>query len=65
MTINEERLLRLRTVVQRVGLSKSEIYRRIGEGRFPRQHRYLGSRLVFWRGSEVAIWIATSVETAL
>ena len=33
------RILRLRTVIDRTGLSRSTIYRKIGEGTFPQQLR--------------------------
>lgn len=47
---------RLATVKQRVGLSKTEIYRRIERGEFPRSRAYPGSRLVYWLSDEIAAW---------
>ncbi len=47
---------RLPTVVQKVGLSRSEIYRRISDGRFPKPRRYPDSDKSFWLSSEVQAW---------
>ncbi|HDR9508372.1 AlpA family transcriptional regulator [Burkholderia cepacia] len=51
-----ERLLRFAEVSARVGLSKSEIYRRINAGTFPAGVK-LGVRVVAWRQSAVDDWI--------
>ncbi len=51
-----ERLLQIDEVKARVALSKTELYRRIKEGRFPRQVR-LSSRRVAWVESEITDWI--------
>ncbi|MBW5284567.1 helix-turn-helix transcriptional regulator [Burkholderia gladioli] len=51
-----ERLLRFAEVRVRIGLSKSEIYRRIGAGTFPAGVK-LGVRAVAWRESAVEDWI--------
>ncbi|MCR1770875.1 MULTISPECIES: helix-turn-helix transcriptional regulator [Burkholderia] len=51
-----ERLLRFAEVRSRIGLSKSEIYRRIGAGTFPAGVK-LGARAVAWRESAVEDWI--------
>ena len=50
-------ILRLPEVVSRVGLSRTEIYRRIARGTFPRMIE-LGPRAVGWRESDVDEWIA-------
>ena len=55
-----ERLLQLDEVKARVALSKTEIYRRVKEGRFPRQVR-LSSRRVAWVESEIDAWIRSAV----
>ncbi len=49
-------VLRLRTVMNRTGLSRSTIYLRIREGSFPRQI-VLGPRSVGWLESDVTAWI--------
>lgn len=51
-----ERLLRFREVATRTCLSKSEIYRRIGSGTFPKSVK-LGQRAVAWRESDIEVWI--------
>lgn len=51
-----ERLLRFAEVRARIGLSKSEIYRRIAAGTFPASVK-LGARAVAWRESAVEAWI--------
>ncbi|ADP02345.1 gp52 [Burkholderia phage KL3] len=51
-----ERLLRFAEVRSRIGLSKSEIYRRIGAGTFPAGVK-LGARAVAWHESAVEDWI--------
>ena len=50
------RFLRLPDVQARTGLSRSTIYVRLGEGRFPRAVS-LGSRAVGWIEAEVDEWI--------
>ena len=55
-----ERLLQIDEVKARVALSKTEIYRRVKEGRFPRQVR-LSSRRVAWVESEITDWIRSAV----
>jgi prophage regulatory protein len=46
------RILRLRSVIDRTGLSRSSIYLRISQGTFPRQVS-LGARAVGWRESDI------------
>lgn len=55
--INEpiERILRLRAVLDRTGLSRSTLYRKIQQGTFPRQLK-LNPRCAGWRESEVRNW---------
>ena len=50
------RFLRLPEVLARTGLSRSTIYVRLDEGRFPRPVS-LGGRAVGWIESEVDEWI--------
>lgn len=47
---------RLPTVMEKVGLSKSEIYRRVAEGTFPRPRKYPGSEKTFWLSRDVLTW---------
>lgn len=53
-----DRILRLKEVIERVGLSTATIYRRMAAGLFPRGVRLGGSRTVGWRESEINAWIA-------
>lgn len=50
------RLLRLPEVIARVGLRRSAIYQRMGEGRFPRS-RSLGPKCAVWVEAEIDEWI--------
>lgn len=50
------RLLRLPEVVARVGLKRSAIYQRMGDGRFPKS-RSLGPKCVVWVESEIDDWV--------
>lgn len=54
------RLIRLREVLHRTGLSRSTVYRRIELGQFPKPYP-LGGRIVAWAESEVDRWIAEKV----
>lgn len=55
MTVASDRLLRLRDVRDRVGLSTSEIYRRMKRGTFPKQ--YLIDSMSRWSAQEIDRWI--------
>jgi prophage regulatory protein len=52
-----EMLERLQKVRERCALSRSELYRRIKTGEFPRPVA-LGLRAVAWRSSDVDAWIS-------
>ena len=52
-----ERVLNIRTVVERTTLSRTEIYRRIRDEDFPPQIK-LGPRRVAWRERDVDAWLA-------
>ena len=54
------RLLRLPEVRSLVGLSHTEIYRRVSAGQFPRQIQ-LGPKSVAWSETEVTNWICERV----
>ena len=57
------KLLRLNSVKEITGLSKSTIYSRIAEGTFPKQIT-IGPRLVVWVESDIQNWIAEQVSAA-
>jgi prophage regulatory protein len=50
------RLIRLPEVIKRVSLSRSSIYKKMSEGRFPRS-RPLGPKCAVWVESEIDRWI--------
>lgn len=52
-----EALLRLPAACQMTGLSRSEIYRRMEVGRFPRPVQ-VSENVVAWRQSDIVRWIA-------
>jgi prophage regulatory protein len=53
----KDRLLRINAVVSRTGLSIGTIYRREGDGTFPRRER-IGLRCVAWYESDIDDFIA-------
>jgi prophage regulatory protein len=54
-------ILRLPAVKTRTGLSRSTIYLRVAEGRFPKPIS-LGARAVGWIDAEVEAWLAGQIE---
>ena len=54
---NTERIIRLKTVLDRTGLSRSTIYRKIAEGTFPAQLK-ISTNGAGWRESDINRWIA-------
>ena len=55
---NGSRFLRIRDVVARTGLSRSQIYSLEAQGEFP-PRRQLSERAVAWHEDEVVAWIET------
>ena len=53
-------LLRRKQVQERIGLSRSELYRLIALGRFPRPVP-LGERVRAWDADEIEAWIAARI----
>lgn len=51
-----DRILRLCTVLDRTGLSRSTLYRKIDRGSFPRQIK-ISDRCAGWRESAVCAWM--------
>jgi prophage regulatory protein len=58
--IREDRIIRLKTVLARTGLSRSTIYRKIAEGTFPAQLK-ISVNGAGWRESDINRWIADPV----
>ena len=57
------KILRLPNVLDRTGLSRSTVYLRVTERRFPRPVS-LGARAVGWIETEVEEWIARQIEVS-
>jgi prophage regulatory protein len=55
-TDTPDRILRLNAVLDRTGLSRSTLYRKIERGAFPRQVK-IAERCAGWRESAVADWM--------
>ena len=51
-----DRILRLKVVLDRTGLSRSTLYRKIQDGTFPRQV-HISTRCAGWRESAVNEWM--------
>lgn len=54
-TPNKFRYIRIGEVESEVGLSRSEIYRKVKSGDFPKQYK-LGRQSVAWRDVDVEAW---------
>ena len=55
-----DRIIRLKTVLARTGLSRSTIYRKIAEGTFPPQIR-ISVNGAGWKESDINRWVADPV----
>ena len=55
------RMLRLPDVIQKTGLSRSQIYRLVGTGTFPRQIQ-LGERVSAWIEVEIEQWLQERID---
>lgn len=53
---NPEKIIRLKTVLARTGLSRSTLYRKIADGTFPHQIK-ISVHGAGWRESAVSSWI--------
>jgi prophage regulatory protein len=56
MADNPDRIVRIKTVLARTGLTRSTLYRKIKEGTFPKQVR-ISIHGAGWRESAVNQWI--------
>ena len=54
---NPDRIVRLKTVLARTGLSRSTIYRKIAEGTFPPQLK-ISTNGAGWHESDINRWVA-------
>jgi len=55
-TETPDRILRIKTVLQRTGLSRSTMYRKMHDGTFPPAVK-ISTRCAGWRESEVQAWM--------
>jgi prophage regulatory protein len=60
MTPSPDRIIRLKSVLDRTGLSRSTVYRKIQEGTFPPQLK-ISVNGTGWRESEIARWVENPV----
>lgn len=60
ITDTPDRILRLNTVLDRTGLSRSTLYRKIQQGTFPPQVR-IAARCAGWRESAVSDWMRNPI----
>jgi prophage regulatory protein len=60
MSDTPDRILRLNTVLDRTGLSRSTLYRKIEAGAFPKQVQ-IAKRCVGWRESAVIEWLRNPI----
>ena len=57
---NTDKIIRLKTVLARTGLSRSTMYRKIAEGTFPSQVK-ISVHGAGWRESDIDRWVADPV----
>lgn len=55
-TETPDRIIRINAVLERTGLSRSTLYRKINGGQFPKQIR-ISERCAGWRESEINAWM--------
>lgn len=60
--MKSQRRIRLKEVMELVPLSASTIYKRMGEGTFPRSQN-LGGGVVCWRESDILEWLDALPES--
>lgn len=56
MTVNEQRLMKLREVLEVCAVARSSLYEMVARGDFPSPVR-VSTRAVAWRHDEVLAWI--------
>lgn len=61
---NSFRILRLKQVIQRVGISRAQLYLLMGDGRFPQNFSLCGpsGRAVGWLESDIDDWVASRAQ---
>ncbi|WP_370527409.1 helix-turn-helix transcriptional regulator [Cedecea sp. P7760] len=61
-TMSNQRLIKIKTVLELCAISRATLYRQIEAGAFPRQVSLTGVRAVAWREEEVLEWIAERLK---
>ena len=59
--MDTNRLLRLKQVVIKVGLSRSQIYKLIAKGSFPEQIK-IGPKISAWSEQTIDQWVSRQIE---
>lgn len=65
MIAADEEFLRIESVLQKSGLSRSEIYDRMKRGAFPQSRSYRDSSRRFWLLSDIRRWQAAELGVAV
>lgn len=60
MTETPDRILRLNAVLDRTGLSRSTLYRKVQDGTFPKQIA-ISTRCAGWRESQINDWMKNPI----
>ena len=55
------KLVKIKEVMERIPFSRSQIYKLIAEGRFPKQV-HLGGHASFWLSEEIDEWIESHLQ---
>ena len=63
MARGKDVFLRLREVLRRSGLCRSNIYKKMGEGTFPRPAAQVGPRGVRWLERDITAWMRSCLCT--
>lgn len=56
-----QKILRLQPVIARIGISRSNLYAKVGRNEFPAPIK-LGARAVGWIEQEIDDWISNQIE---
>lgn len=59
-TDTPDRILRIAAVLERTGLTRSTLYRKVSQGTFPKQVR-IAARCAGWRESAVNAWLRNPI----
>lgn len=60
-----QRLIKVKTVLELCAISRATLYRLIEANAFPRQVSLTGARAVAWREEEVLEWIANRTRCSV